>query len=159
MSSQTRRDDAGAIFLLTLAGVGSLALVVALIMGAVWGFKAFNRTQRVAEAKNEVTTSQIKANNQVKLNEIQISTQKQRVKIAVQKAEVRLKDAVGVRAAQDEIAKTITPLYVQLEMVRALEGVAKSGKNSTVIYLPVGPDGLPVVSTTDAGKAARADAR
>lgn len=154
MTSSHTRDQARNGLIVVVCGVVGIALVAGLAMGVIWGFKAFNRSQRVADANNAVTTSRIKANNQVKLNEIQIGAQEQRVKIAQQQAAVRLENAKGVRNAQDEIAKTITPLYVQMEMVNALESIAKSGKNSTVIYLPVGPDGLPVVNTTDASKAA-----
>lgn len=130
----------------TAAAVGALALVVALIISTIWGFRAFNRTQRVADAKNVVTTSRIKANNQVELNHIRISQQAQRVKIAEQEAAVRLREAEGVKAAQDEIAKTLTPEYIQYEMTKVLADIAKSGKNSSVIYIPVGPDGLPVIA-------------
>ncbi|WP_051854709.1 hypothetical protein [Streptomyces sp. NRRL B-1347] len=149
-TQNNRRDDAATLLLFAGAGVAALALVVAMIIGSVWGFKAFNRTQRVAEAKNVVTTSRIDANNKVKLNEIKISQQAQRVKIAEQEAEVRLREARGVKAAQDEIAKTLTPEYIQYEMTKVLADIAKSGKNSSVIYIPVGPDGLPVIANSDA---------
>lgn len=123
-----------------------IAMTAALIMGTIWGFKAFNRSQRVADVKNTVTTSRIEANNQVEINRIRIGQQEQRVKIAEQKAEVRIREAQGVRAAQDEIAKTLTPQYVQYEMVKSLEKIGKSGRNNTVVYVPVGPDGLPMVA-------------
>lgn len=132
-----------------------LGLLIALIMGCIWGFKAFGRYQSVLDAENKVKKTKIsienarvRANNEVQLTEIQIRNQQQRVKVAEQKAEIRLKDAQGLRAAQDEVAKTLTPLYVQLEMVNTLSEIAKSGKNNTVIYIPVGPDGLPVVADT-----------
>lgn len=130
-----------------LGGTVTLVVLIGLLMGSIAGFKAFNRYQRVQDAKNTVTTSRIAANNKVKLNEIEISQQQQRVKIEQQKAQIRYEKAKGIRESQDEIAKTLTPLYVQFEMTEALKEIAVSGKNNTVIYIPVGPDGLPMVTT------------
>jgi regulator of protease activity HflC (stomatin/prohibitin superfamily) len=142
----TSRSDvktaAGGVLVIALG----VALLVGMIIGTIWGFKAFNRSQRVADAENKVTTSQIEANNQVEINRIRIDQQEQRVKIAEQEAEVRLREAQGVRAAQDEIAKTLTPQYIQYEMVKSLEKIGKSGRNNTVVYVPVGADGLPIVA-------------
>jgi hypothetical protein len=144
-----RRDDRGQsdIGLMGLVALGLVALLL-IVMGAMWGFKAFNRSQRVADAKNQVTTSQIKARNQVKLNEIEIGQQKQRVKIEQQKAQIRFEKAKGIREAQDEISGTLTPLYVQHEMTEAMKEIALSGKNNTTIYIPVGRDGLPITAVT-----------
>lgn len=147
--SDTRKAAEGALVIFL-----SLTLLIGFIIGTMWGFKAFNRSQRVADANNRVTTSQIDANNQVEINRIRISQQEQRVKIAEQEAEVRLREAQGVRAAQDEIAKTLTSQYIQYEMVKSLEKIGKSGKNNSVIYIPVGPDGLPVVANSLPGKGA-----
>ncbi|MGI5400606.1 hypothetical protein ACQEVG_14330 [Streptomyces sp. CA-135486] len=44
-------------------------------------------------------------------------------------------------------------------MTEALKDIAKSGKNNTVIYIPVGPDGLPVVADTSQKGAHRCPAR
>jgi|GEM_PF-3157049 len=128
------------------AAVGLTALI-AIILGCMFGFKAYGRYQARQDTQNYVITSKVRANNQVKLNEIEISQQAQRVKIEQQKAEIRKQNAIGIREAQDIINKTLTPLYVQHEMVDQLGEIAKSGKNSSVIYIPVGPDGLPVVAT------------
>lgn len=129
-----------------------IAALIAIIVGTIGGFKAFGRYQAVQDANNKVKTSRIAANNQVKLNEIQISTQQQRVKIEQQKAQIRYEKSKGIRESQDEIAKTLTPLYVQFEMTEALKEIAVSGKNNTVIYIPTGPDGLPVVANSTGKK-------
>lgn len=90
------------------------------------------------------------AHNSVKVSAIEIQNQAQRVKIAKQKADIRYQDSVGVREAQDEIAKTLTPLYVAWEMTQALQQIATSGQNNSVIYLPTNPaTGLPVVPTSN----------
>lgn len=134
----------------TVTGGIGLVVLVGLIFGSAAGCKSYNRYQDVQEAKNQVKTSQIKWNNKVKLNEIEIAQQEQRVQIEKQKAEIRKQKAVGIREAQDIINKTLTPLYVQHEMVETLAEVGKSGKNNTVIYIPVGPNGLPTVATANA---------
>jgi hypothetical protein len=90
------------------------------------------------------------ASNRVKVSAIEIRNQAQRVLIARQKADIRQADAVGIREAQDEIAKTLTPLYVAFEMTQAMQAIATSGNNNTVIYLPTDPKtGLPVVPTSN----------
>jgi hypothetical protein len=102
--------------------------------------RAQNRTQALADARNEVTVTNIR-----------IGTTAQKVKIAQQEAEVRRAQAVGIREAQDEISRTLTPLYVQFEMTQALVEIAKSGKNNSVIYIPTGPNGLPLVAGAPTG--------
>jgi regulator of protease activity HflC (stomatin/prohibitin superfamily) len=119
-------------------------------MGAIAGFQAFGRYQNIQDAKNKAQANIIAANNQVEVSNIEIQNQAQRVQIAKQQAEIRLQDAIGVREAQDEIAKTLTPIYVQYEMTQALERIAESGKNNTVVYVPSGQGGIPTI-TAQAG--------
>ena len=113
---------------------GAVVLVVALLVGGYMGMKGLGRYQHRKDAQNSV-----------KISAIEIQNQKQRVEIAKQKAEIRLQDAVGVREAQDEIAKTLTPLYVQFEMVDAMRQIAASGRNNTVVFVPAGANGIPLV--------------
>jgi hypothetical protein len=115
-----------------------VALLVGLWLGASVAFRTVGRNQALADARN-----------QVKVSEIQIQNQAQRIEVAKQKAEIRHQEAIGVRNAQDEIAKTLTPLYVQFEMVEALMAIARSGKNHSVVYIPSGANGIPLVSTTN----------
>jgi hypothetical protein len=121
-------------------------VVLALVLGAIFGIyglsKGIGRAQARADAKNRV-----------KISATEIQNQKQRVEIAKQQAEIRLQDAIGVRGAQDEIAKTLTPLYVQFEMVDALKQIAASGKNNSIVFIPAGANGIPLVfDPTNAGK-------
>ena len=88
----------------------------------------------------------------MKVSEIEIRNQAQRVQIAKQKAEIRRQDAIGIREAQDQIAKTLTPLYVQFEMTEALKQIALSGENNSTVFIPAGAGGIPLVSTTDASR-------
>lgn len=118
-----------------VAGILALVLVLAVILGTLTAFRSFGRSQARADARNSVAISKIEIQNQA-----------QRIQVAQQKAEIRLQDAIGVREAQDEIAKTLTPLYVQFEMVDALKAIAASGKNNSVVYIPSGANGIPLVS-------------
>jgi hypothetical protein len=120
-------------------GFVALLLATLLLVGGASGCKSWSRYQQRADASN-----------QVKVTAIQIHNQQQRVKIAKQHAEIRYQNSIGIREAQDEIAKTLTPLYVAFEMTQALQAVATSGNNNSVIYLPTNPaTGLPVVPTTN----------
>lgn len=118
--------------------IAAVVIALALLFGAIFGIfiikRGFSRDQALKDAKNSV-----------RISEIEIKNQEQRVEIAKQKAEIRLQDAIGVRESQDEIAKTLTPLYVQFEMVEALKQIAASGNNSSVVFLPAGANGIPLV--------------
>lgn len=129
--STSRIAITGAAVVIVLIG-----LFAAVLVGIAAGTKSFNRYQKRADATNNV-----------KVTEIQIHNQEQRVKIAQQKAEIRYVDATGIRRAQDAISQTLTPLYVQHEMIQALR---ESG--ATTVYIPTDPSsGLPVVTTRNAG--------
>lgn len=130
-----------ALFGWIAAVLGALALLVGLIIGCWTLFATVGRWQDRQDAHNEVSVSGI-----------EIQNQEQRIQVAKQKAEIRLQDAIGVREAQDEIAKTLTPLYVQFEMIDALRQIAASGKNNSVIFIPSGANGVPLVSTLDPTK-------
>jgi hypothetical protein len=130
---------------ITLIAVTAVAFV-AVVIGGVAGIKAFSRHQAMADAKNQAQISLVKARNNVSVTEIEIKNQNQRIQVTKQQAEIRYQEAVGLREAQDEVAKTLTPLYVQFEYAKALEEIAKSGKNNSVVYIPTGNGGVPLVS-------------
>lgn len=113
-----------------------LLLAVALLVGGASGCKGWARYQKRADA-----------NNNVKVTAIQIRNQEQRVKIAKQKAQIRFENSKGIRKAQDEIARTLTPAYLQWEAIQAQLALAASN-NSTFIYIPSGANGVPLVATT-----------
>lgn len=122
-------------------------LVTTIVIGGSWfGIKAMARHQKIADANNRVKTTQIEANNKTQLNRIRIAQQSQLIEVAKKDAQIRLENALGIRKAQDEIAATLTPLYVQFEMIEALKDIAHNGKNSSLVYIPSGPGGLPIVA-------------
>jgi hypothetical protein len=117
---------------------GIAAIVVVVVAVCMIVFPAYGRYQARANA-----------NNSVKVSAIEIKNQAQRVLIAKQQADIQYQQSVGVRKAQDEIARTLTPIYVAYEMTKAMESIATSGTNNTVIYIPTNPKtGLPVVPTS-----------
>ena len=122
----------------TIMSVAGFVVAIIIIFALIFASGSYGRWNRLQSAHNNV-----------KVSTIEIQNQTQRVLIAKQQADIRLQDAIGVREAQDEIAKTLTPLYVQYEMVQALQQIAVSGKNSSVVYLPSGAGGVPLVSTLD----------
>lgn len=140
-----RRENVRFGVRVAMIAVVSVVVLIGLIVGIYVGFKTVGRGQSRADAKNRV-----------KISEIEIRNQAQRVEIAKQKAEIRQQDAIGVREAQDEIAKTLTPLYVQFEMVEALKAIATSGSNNSVVYIPVGPNGIPLIDDVSVGKVGEA---
>jgi hypothetical protein len=134
-TNEVNRPRVGGVVAVSLASI--FGLFVAIV--AVWViFASVGRWQ----ARND-------AQNQVHISAIEIQNQEQRVQIAKQQAEIRQQDAIGVREAQDEIAKTLTPLYVQYEMVQALQAIATSGRNNSIVYVPSGANGIPLVSTVN----------
>ena len=60
---------------------------------------------------------------------------------AKQEAEQRRVEAKGQADAQDIIQKNLTEVYIRYLWVKALEG--STSKPSTVIYGPIGGDGMP----------------
>lgn len=133
--------------------LSSVAVLIVLLVGLIFGpwfaIKAMTRHQKIADTKNNAHAARIQADNEALVNELRIKAQAQKVKIATQDAEIRRQTALGIRAAQDEIAKTLTPLYVQFEMVEALKEIAKSGHNSSVVFIPSGPAGIPLIAGAD----------
>jgi len=116
-------------------------LAVLLLVGGCGGYKEFNRYQKRADAKNRtlVVKQEIKtAQQQAEV----VHAQNAAVRA---KAEQRVIEAEGIRKAQDLISKTLTPLYVQHEAIKAQENDRQGDRT----YIPVGPQGVPLVAPVD----------
>lgn len=135
---------------LTTLIIGAVLAVVLLGLGLFVGLPSFTRWNERNEKDQARTQALADANNQVQVTAIQIQNQAQQIQVTEQQAQIRYQTAVGIRKAQDEISSTLTPLYVQFEMVDALKEIAKSGQNNTVVYIPSGANGIPLVSGTGA---------
>lgn len=145
-------QSSGEYLLWTFGWIVAIVVVVVLIFGAVTGIAAFGRWQGRNNRNQDRQQTLLDARNKVQVSTIEIKNQNQRIQVAKQQAAIRLENAIGVREAQDEIAKTLTPLYVQFEMTQALVKIAQSGKNNSVVYLPSGANGIPLVATVDPSK-------
>lgn len=144
MESNTR-EGAVTAAVVVVVGMVILAVVVGGFVGILSGYKTWHRAQQRADANNRVRVTQINirtAQQQAKV----VAANDARVKAL---ADQRLIAARGVRNAQDEIAKTLTPLYVQFEAVQAQLAMAHS-QNHSIIYVPAGTNGTPVI--TENGK-------
>ena len=65
-----------------------------------------------------------------------------------QEAERVIIEAKGIAEAQSIINKTLTPQYLQHEAIKAQVAMA-NGQNHTVVYIPSGDNGIPLVRTVD----------
>jgi len=63
-----------------------------------------------------------------------------------QEAERVIIEAKGIAEAQSIINKTLTPQYLQHEAIKAQVAMA-NGQNHTVVYIPSGDNGIPLVRT------------
>jgi hypothetical protein len=126
----------------SIAGTFITGLVVCLVIavltvGGIAGcgaFKGWQRGQRRADARNRVQITKIEIQNQDQQAKV-VNAQNG---IVAAQAQQRYIQATGVRRAQDEIAKTLTPLYIQWDAIQALLKLGESGRNNTVVYLPSG---------------------
>jgi len=125
---------------LSLVAVCVIALLV--VVGLWVGYKTVHRSQVRADANNRVKVTAINIRNARQ----QAHVVEAQTEIVKAKAEQRYQESIGIRRAQDEIAKTLTPLYIQHEAIQAQERMAVSGKNNTSIYIPSGVNGVPMVN-------------
>jgi SPFH domain / Band 7 family len=73
------------------------------------------------------------------------------IQITVKDAEKREKEAEGVARAMATIKSQLTPEYLQYEAIKAQLAMVSS-PNHTVMYIPVGAMGVPLVGTIDMSK-------
>lgn len=127
---------------LVIYGVVAFVIFVLLALGGAAGCKEYNRYQKRADAENAVKVTHIeirRAEQQAQINRAQVEATKA-------EAEKRREEAKGIRDAQETINKTLTPLYVQHEAIQAQKAIATSGNNNTVIYVPSGTNGTPIIT-------------
>lgn len=128
-------------------GVIVCVVFLALAVGALGpGCAAYKRWQKREDAHNKVQVVRIeiqKAEEEAKVNKAQI-------KATEAEAEKRVAESVGIKKAQVEINKTLTPLYVQHEYVQALEKTAASPSHTTT-FIPTGANGIPIVGNAISG--------
>ncbi len=122
--------------------VVSILVVIGIVFGIFFisdylahAIPSYNRAQRLANERN-----------QVQVNDIQTAQTKQLVQVEQQKAQVRIAQAQGIAQAQHIIAGSLTQAYLQYEAIEAQKNEINSN-NHTIIYIPSGNNGVPLVST------------
>jgi hypothetical protein len=123
------------------AAVLAVVLIIAIGVGISAALKAYSRAEDRADARNRVTLTRIgikRARQQALIT---------RAQIAAKRADAvkRFEEAVGIRRAQDEISKSLSGQYLQYEAIQSQKEVATSGRNNTIVYVPAGRNGVPLV--------------
>ena len=124
------------VILWASAIIGALLLVVILLFGIGFANRAYNRYQRVQDIKN-----------QEKVVEREIRVQRQQVEVEKEKANIRIAEAEGIAESQRIIDASLTTNYLTYLAIQAQMSLANSD-NDTVIYIPVGENGIPLVRDT-----------
>lgn len=133
----------GVIVKWTIVTLVGLLLIVGLSVGGCAGIKSFNRSQARADANNKVQVTKINIRNAEQQAKVTAALNNKVRALAYQ----RYLQSVGIRRAQDEIAKTLTPLYVQHEAIEAQRAALADG--NAQIYIPSGDQGIPLVRNTE----------
>lgn len=119
--------------------VGALIFLIMMSYAVGLGCGAYNRYQKRQDAVNKVHI----AHTEIQTAEEEAKVNRAQIKATEAEAEKRVAEAVGIKKAQVEINKTLSPLYVQHEYVQAME---KGHVEST--FIPTGANGIPIVGTT-----------
>jgi hypothetical protein len=77
--------------------------------------------------------------------EQELQQMESKLQIAQKNAKIKVAEADGIAEAQRIIAGTLTPSYLTHEAIQNQEKVIDS-KTATVIYIPVGANGIPLVN-------------
>ena len=124
-----------------MKNVYSITAMVILGAGAIAGcsfaIPAFSRYQHRADAANAVAVT-----------EIQIRNTDQLVEVEKKKADVRVAEAHGIAESQRIISTSLTENYLQYLAIGAQKEMAH-GANHTQIYIPSGPNGIPLVKNVE----------
>jgi hypothetical protein len=118
-----------------------VVVVVGVGIGLSAAVQAYHRAEQRANAENLVRLTSI----EIRRADQQALVARAGVATAKAHAESQYQGAIGVRRAQDVIKKGLTPSYLQYEAIQAQKAVATSGRNNTLIYLPSGNGGVPLV--------------
>lgn len=129
------------VVLRSVASLLGLALLTGTGVALSAGVKAYSRAEQRKDAENRVQLTRIA----IKVAKQRALISRAQIEATKADAEKRDADAVGIRRAQDEISRTLTSQYLQHEAIQAQKDIATSGQNNTLIYVPSGPIGVPLV--------------
>jgi hypothetical protein len=140
----------------TLWALGVLIAVVICVgagIGLSAAINAYDRAEKRANANNDVALTRIAIRRAQQQSLVAAAD----VGAAQANAEARYTEAVGIRRAEDLIAAgKLTGAYLQYLAIQAQQAVATSGRNNTLIYLPSGNGGVPLVQDVARPNAATA---
>lgn len=111
--------------------------LIVLILAMMFGLPAYGRDQALRNERNQTT-----------INDIQIAQTEQLVKVQTQKAQIQIEEAKGIAESQNIIKQSLTPLYIQYLAIEAQKQQV-NGQNHTIIYVPSGNNGIPLVQTVN----------
>lgn len=114
-----------------------LTILAGIILAMMFGLPAYSRAQALKNERNQTT-----------INDIQIAQTEQLVKVQTQKAQIQIEEAKGIAESQNIIKSSLTPLYIQYLAIEAQKAQVQ-GQNHTIIYVPSGNNGIPLVQTTN----------
>jgi hypothetical protein len=124
-----------------IAGIGTTGVIlIGMVFLLVFGIGACNNWQRGQAVKN--------TQNKIKIATKNLALYDLQIKQARKQAQVKKEVAIGQKLANEQISRRLTPLFVQYEMIEALKAIAASGKNNSVIYIPSGANGVPLIAPT-----------
>jgi regulator of protease activity HflC (stomatin/prohibitin superfamily) len=124
-----------------LVVIAGLTVVTGTFVALSAGVSAYSRAQQRANAENRANLARIdikRANELALVARAQVQTSKAN-------AEKQYQEALGTRRAQQVISSGLTPQYLQYEAIQAQKAIATSGRNNTLIYMPSGRTGVPLV--------------
>jgi hypothetical protein len=142
-------DEQGRIHPITLvvSVFLGMALVVVFILGCWAGFGAlgrWNRERSIATERKDIT---ITASAEAEAQEARTISEVRQAERLAERDRIR---AQGQADANEILQGTLTPEYLQWYWI---ETMRDSG--ASLIYVPMGADGLPTLPITEAGRAAQ----
>jgi regulator of protease activity HflC (stomatin/prohibitin superfamily) len=84
-----------------------------------------------------------------------LARKEQEVKQAEAESRKKVAEAKGIAEAMDIVNQKLTPQYIQYQAIQA-QTLQINSPNHTVIYIPVGPMGVPLTGTFDSAQGAGA---
>lgn len=133
----------------TVIGLVATFLIIIALFGVFAAAKTYSRYQKTADANNRVKVTKVEIRNAAQRAEV-VKANNRRI---FQLGQQRIISAKALAESQRLIHATLTPLYVQLEAIHAQERIATSGTNNTVIYVPAGTNGTPIIAQDAKGTA------
>jgi hypothetical protein len=124
--------------LVALFWVAAVVAILAIVIGAIFGVGALAKEYTRYQHRQD-------AANQIDIREEQILVAEREIEVERNRAKVRVEEAQGIRRSQEIINATLTPAYLQWRAIEAQLEIAQSGENHTQVYVPTGPNGVPLV--------------